>query len=94
MALQEMTQELQADRDFSVTVYKADGTEAQICHNVTSYQASREFWRCCNNVSAKTGIVEQVSITDSLGFTVLAWRPGKGYTYDGTTYYTTPVVDS
>ena len=77
------------------TVYKesCDGMRQVVCHDVPAVDAAREFWRCCNNVSAHTGITVKVFITDGLDYTNLAWEHGRGYTYDGKTFSQTPTIE-
>ena len=69
--------------EFSVYRLMADGLVNLVQSEVPAEDAVQEFWRCCNNVSAMTGIVTQVAIKDGLDNTVLAWEHGRGYTYDG-----------
>lgn len=70
----------------------ADGNVNIVCDDVPASLAVREFWRCCNNVSAISGIVTTVLLMDGLDHACLAWEHGKGYTYDGQTYHEHPAT--
>lgn len=81
------------DPEYSVSRQFADGRTEVVCRDVTAVDAVHEFWRCTNNVSAHTGVVEKVLIVNGLDEVNLGWQLGRGYTYDGKTYHETPVPE-
>ncbi len=80
------------EAEFSVWCVLADGRQVPTCRWVTAEEAAREFWRCCNNVSAHAGITVGVKIVDGLDCTNIAWEKGRGYTYDGKRYAPNPAA--
>ena len=80
------------DNSFTVCLVRADGSSEIVRRNASCYDAAKEFWHRSNNVSAVSGIVRQVSIVDNYGCTDLAWEFGRGYTFDGETFHSKPVL--
>jgi hypothetical protein len=78
---------------FSVCLVRADGNPDIVCCGASRHDAAREFWRCSNNASALSGVVRRVSIVDDRGCTNLAWEFGRGYTFDGKTFHSRPVLE-
>lgn len=78
--------------NFSVILIGARGDRTTACQNVGQKTAAREFWHRTNNVTAMSGITRRAYIEDGSGFTVLAWDYGRGYTYDGEIYTSSPVL--
>ena len=79
------------DGEFSVCQFFTNETHEWVRRNVDAETAVKAFHHYTNNVAVKIGgIVERVIITDGGGFTNIEWRAGKGFTYDGVTYYTSP----
>lgn len=79
--------------EYSVIRQFCDGKTDTVVENVSAVDAVRELWRCSNNASAHAGIVDQVVILNGLDEINLGWAVGRGYTYDGKTYYKTPVPE-
>ena len=82
------------EAEYKVARRFADGHAEVVCEDATAIDAAREFWRCTNNVSALSGVVDAVALVDSRDRINLAWEKGRGYTYDGgKTFYKTPIPD-
>ena len=79
--------------EYTVVRQFIGGETDTVCANVNAVDAVKELWRCSNNASAHSGIVEQVIILNGLDEINLGWALGRGYTYDGKTYYKTPVPE-
>ena len=76
---------------FSVYVTRVDGTTEQVCQSTTARDAALGFWHHCNNLSAKSGIVQQVTAVDPNGDTVVEWEFGRGYRYSGQPFRDKPI---
>jgi hypothetical protein len=78
--------------EFSVWCTLVDGRMVPVCRWVNAERAAEEFYRCCNNVSAHSGLTIGVKIVDGGDCTNIAWENGRGYTYDGKTFGATPAT--
>lgn len=77
---------------FSVYLHRVDDSTETVCRNTTGKDAALGFWHHTNNLSAKSGITQQVTIVDSLGNALLSWEFGRGYTFDGETFLDKPIL--
>lgn len=82
------------EAEYRVVRKFADGHNDIVGEDMPAIEAAQEFWRCCNNVSALSGIVDAVALLDGGDRINLAWEKGRGYSYDGgKTFYKTPIAD-
>ena len=77
---------------FSVYISRVDGTTELACRDTTAEDAALRFWHLCNNFSAMSGIVQEAKIVDQQGQALLSWQFGRGYTFDGKTWLSKPVL--
>ena len=78
--------------EYSVYRFYPDGDRNIVCSEASAVKAAMEFWRCTNNVSAMTGLIDRVLLVDGFDTIKLAWIYGRGYTYDGKHFQDRPVA--
>lgn len=79
--------------EYSVHRQFTDGYIDIVCQDVNGLQAAQEFWRCTKNISAYCGLVEQVALVNGNNKVDIGWQQGRGYTYDGKTFYEHPIPE-
>jgi hypothetical protein len=77
--------------EYSVCQFFTDGSYEYVRRYVSAEEAVKAFKHYAGgNVASKMGIVERVIITNGGDMTNLEWRYGKGFSYDGRTYHSSP----
>ena len=76
--------------EFSVCQFFANGMYEYVRRYVSALEAVKAFKHYSNSVATKLGVVERVIITDGGDHTNIEWVAGKGYSYDGVHYRSSP----